>query len=132
MVFFWFFWFPKPSKDVFFGFFGKPKNHLFFPRKKLVFLPKTIFFLGKVGFSRQNHLFPEKPRYFTPRPSFSKQRVCFSCVVCARYVLSIQGPNVITIAIRVRLASVLYNRPGNNQDIIRISFGANRKLVSQL
>ena len=30
---------------------------LVFPRKKLVFLPKTIFFLGKVSFSAQNHLF---------------------------------------------------------------------------
>ena len=39
---------PNSKKIVFFG----------FPRKKLVFLPKTIFFLGKSWFS-------------CPKPSFS-------------------------------------------------------------
>ena len=28
--------------------------------KKMVFHAKTIFFLGKIGFSRPNHLFPRK------------------------------------------------------------------------
>ena len=44
---------------------------LVFPRKKLVFLPKTIFFLGKVSFSAQNHLFPRKNWFFCPKPTFS-------------------------------------------------------------
>ena len=52
-------------KDVFFGFLVFPRKKLvflpktiFFPRKKLVFLSKTIFFLGKSWFS-------------CPKPSFS-------------------------------------------------------------
>ena len=38
------------------------------PRKKLVFLPKSIFSLGKSWFfSRQNHLFPRKKLVFLPK-----------------------------------------------------------------
>ena len=47
---------------------------IFFPRKKLVFHAKTTFFLRNLGISLQDQ-------------GFSKQRVCFSCVVCARYEL---------------------------------------------
>ena len=50
----------------------------------LVFLPKTIFFLGKSWFSTRKPFFPRKTWCFTPRPSFSQQRVCISFVVCAR------------------------------------------------
>ena len=63
---------PNSKKMVFFGFPQEKigfsaQNHLF-PRKKLVFLPKTIFCLGKSWFSAQNHLFP---RFSCPKPSFS-------------------------------------------------------------
>ena len=56
--------------------FGRIVSNRCFPRKKLVFLPKTIFFLGKswfftpkpsfplekVGLSAQNHLFPREDK----------------------------------------------------------------------
>ena len=97
-------WFscPKPS------FLGKTKKTTFlvsgrivsqkivflvFPRKKLVFLPKTIFFQGKGGCLRQTNFFPEKSRYFTPRPSFSKQRVCIYFMCCLR-ALRISAVNI--------------------------------------
>ena len=39
------------------------QSHLF-PRKRLIFLPKTIFFLGKVVVSLQNHIFPTRECVF--------------------------------------------------------------------
>ena len=70
------------SQKMFFVFFGFPwekvgfpsQNHFFFQGKKLVFHAKTTFFLRNLGISLQDQ-------------AFSKQRVCFSCVVCARYEL---------------------------------------------
>ena len=43
---------------------------LVFPRKKLVFLPKTIFFLGKVGFGQKNYLFPRKTLVLDRKTNF--------------------------------------------------------------
>ena len=41
-----------------------------FPRKKMVFHARTIFFPGKVGFSRPNHLFPRKKLVFLSKTIF--------------------------------------------------------------
>ena len=43
---------------------------LVFPRKKLVFLSRTIFFLSKFGFPVQNHLFPRKKLVFLSKTIF--------------------------------------------------------------
>ena len=51
------------QKNVFLGF-------LVFPRKKLVFLPKTIFILGKSWFFTPNHLFPRKKLVFLSKTIF--------------------------------------------------------------
>ena len=59
--------FPKTTENQLFFFleFGHIVSQkmfflvfLVFPRKKLVFRSKTIFFLGKSGFLVQNHFFP--------------------------------------------------------------------------
>ena len=50
----------KTKKTRFGKLCGKVQNDVFlvFPRKKLVFLPKTIFSLEKNGFGQENQLFP--------------------------------------------------------------------------
>ena len=56
----------RKSKEV-----GFPTQNHLFPRKKLVFLPKTIFPIFFLGIPAQNHFFLGKRWFWVGKPIFS-------------------------------------------------------------
>ena len=106
-----------------------------FPKEVFVFLLYWLS-LGKMDFSAQTHLFPRKTLVFLRQTisflgrldissHFSKQRMCISLVVCARYELVLPIRFVerqyYWDSIPLSRSFILYN-----QDMIQISFGRKR------
>ena len=71
------FFLEKTKKTIFLEFgriVSQKMVFLVFPRKKLVFLPKAIFFLGKSWFSRPKPFFFLGKSWFSrPKPSFPRE-----------------------------------------------------------